>query len=846
MVVHGFVAFVVQICWTRTMALILGSSTYAFSAMLTTFLAGLGLGSWAVSKFAARRVPFTLASLGFLEIAVGLSVLFFIPVFEWIVFYYVLAFPIITISTFTAFTAQFFFSAMAMIVPTFLMGTVFPATLYYVGRPKNIGRVVGATYAANTLGGVAGSFVGAFFFIGSIGLNGTLQLVSVFSIVTGAALVWKGTQRPNFKLNAGKTLVAFALAAVFLLYPWNREIFSSGVFLYASTWTRAALGGKQSFERALASNHKLVYYKDGISSTVTVIQYNSPSAPNNELPSKSLRVNGKTDASTIGDMATQLYSGYIPMFAHPNPENVLVIGLGSGVTLGAVTQFKSVKAVEMVEIEPAVVEANRYFATENNFALKDPRVKVVIGDGRNHIAFTKNTYDVIISEPSNPWISGISNLFSTENYELAKKKLSDDGLYLQWLQSYQMSLEDFLMVAKTFSSSFPHTEMYRVNDSDYLLLGSKKPLTFDYGRMMRLIRENPSTRSDIEYFSPHAEHFVLGSFMLSDRDLRAALAAFPGRIRLNTDDRLRLEYNAPKHLYKATSEDISKWLYSLKRQDPFPEFTGWTREKILGSPHIWNIYYRHGMDAYAAQNYDRALDDFREARRLAPREPRIPYAIGLTYDAQGHYRRAIREYARIRPSTPFKRKIGSGFRRAKLRIRLQQNPILQRDVEWHNTIAGLSFQMGDVVTAVDALKKAIDLNPMYAKNYSDMARFALAEGREAEALDLLESAARINPEDTSFLEARQMYVDVQLRRRILALLRMGRDKFKAREYGAARAYFQKIVEVDPENGVAHALLAECADKTGLKELASKHAAIANDLRQQVLESQGAQTEPSAT
>jgi spermidine synthase len=169
---------------------------------------------------------------------------------------------------------------------------------------------------------------------------------------------------------------------------------------------------------AMKEGRETLFFKEGLHAVVSVLR-----TPEGDLL---LQVNGKTDASARGDAATQLMVGHLPLLLHQSAENVLVIGLGSGMTLGAV-QRHPVKAVDVVEIEPAVVEAGRYFKEFTGDVLNDPRVDLIVGDGRNHLALTNRQYDVIISEPSNPWVSGQANLFSREFFELAKKHLNRGG-----------------------------------------------------------------------------------------------------------------------------------------------------------------------------------------------------------------------------------------------------------------------------------------------------------------------------------------------------------------------------------------------------------------------------------
>ena len=173
-------------------------------------------------------------------------------------------------------------------------------------------------------------------------------------------------------------------------------------------------------------------------------------------------MNGKADASAQGDAMTQLMLGHLPLFLHEDPKDVLVVGLGSGMTLDAATRHNTTR-VDIVELEPAVVRANVWFEPFTNDALKDPRVHLHVTDGRNYLAFTDREYDVIISEPSNPWVAGMANLFTTEFFELTKARLRDGGVFCQWLHAYSMTSADFRTIVATFQSAFPQMSLWELD-----------------------------------------------------------------------------------------------------------------------------------------------------------------------------------------------------------------------------------------------------------------------------------------------------------------------------------------------------------------------------------------------
>ena len=232
-----------------------------------------------------------------------------------------------------------------------------------------------------------------------------------------------------------------AAVAVFFAPGWDQSVMSSGPAVYGKGYLRDSRRSMQEILRG----HQVLFYRDGISGTVAVTR---------EGDHVFLRVNGKMDAGTAVDMPTQLMSGHMPMLLHQDPRSVLVIGMGSGITAGAVARHP-VQRLDIVEIEPAVVEASRFFAHIHGDVLKDPRTRVVFADGRNYLLTTPQRYDVIISEPSNPWIGGLASLFSVEFFTIARQRLRPGGMMLQWIQGYNIVPEDLRMVINTFRSVFP-------------------------------------------------------------------------------------------------------------------------------------------------------------------------------------------------------------------------------------------------------------------------------------------------------------------------------------------------------------------------------------------------------
>nr|NIQ97218.1 methyltransferase domain-containing protein [Desulfuromonadales bacterium] len=259
-------------------------------------------------------------------------------------------------------------------------------------------------------------------------------------------------------------IVLCALAAI-LPRPWDQKLMNSGVYVYAPKY--AAQGGLQ---RVLA-DEKIIDVIEGIDATVAI----------HESPDGKVRfftVNGKTDGGTGEDMTTQVLVGHAPMLLHPAPRDVLVIGLGTGITLKGLPDHADCR-IDCVEISPEVVKAAEYFSDANGRALEDPDIRLTVEDGRNLLLTSTNTYDVIISEPSNPWQTGNANLFTDEFYRLAASRLNAGGVFGQWIGLYDITPGNLRIAVRTFLESFPHALAFRTG-ADLILVGSREELKFDY------------------------------------------------------------------------------------------------------------------------------------------------------------------------------------------------------------------------------------------------------------------------------------------------------------------------------------------------------------------------------
>ena len=398
-----------------------------------------------------------------------------------------------------------------------------------------MGRSIGRLYAANTAGAIVGVLLGGLVLVPAWGIHGSLKLAIAATLTLCGALFVAGSGSILRRGLLAAAALALALSVAFLP-DWDARLMSSAPAVYARGYLRAGPGRSL---RELVADQEVLFYRDGRSGTVAVTR---------EGGQLFLRINGKIDAGTVVDMPTQIMAAHLPLLAHPAPRTVFILGLGSGMTAGAAARHP-VERVDVLEIEPAVIEASRFFRDFHGDVFRDPRVHATIGDGRNFLQASPTAYDVIISEPSNPWMSGLAALFSREFFLLARERLRPGGVMLQWVQSYNLAPEHLKMVVATFREAFPATSIWEPTPGDFLLLGRVDRVPLDALRLRERWETEPRVRADLERLGMGGWAGLLGLFVLGEEDA-ARLAAGAG---LNTDDRLPLEFGAPRALHLDTS-----------------------------------------------------------------------------------------------------------------------------------------------------------------------------------------------------------------------------------------------------------------------------------------------------
>ena len=459
-------------------------------------------------------------------------------------------------------------------------------------RAETVPLDAGIVYAVNTVGAIGGALLGSFVLIPFLGLRQTVLAAGALGIAGGSLLLLAS----DVSRRARIAVAAIALTSVgtaAALPDWNRALISSGAY-----WNVPNVP-TQDLQAALEAG-EVLYYEEGAAGAVSVRR---------TAGSLALAIDGKVDASNAFDMLTQSLLAHLPLLLHPDPQDVAVIGLGSGVTLGAALRHP-VRRADMLEISPQVVEASAYFLAENEAALGDPRTRLILTDGRSHLLLSSQRYDVIISEPSNPWMAGVATLFTREFFQAARDRLKPRGILCQWAHTYGISDEDLRSITGTFLSVFPEGTMWLVGDGDLLLIGSVDPLEPRLGQIATTW-ERPGVTAALAAVGVRDPFSVLSLFVGSGRALEHYSAHAP----LQTDNHNRLEFSALRGLYegRSSTNENARGLRALANQFTPPPAVRSAVESATARE--WR---NRGLMQLNAAAYATAYDDLARAVRLAP------------------------------------------------------------------------------------------------------------------------------------------------------------------------------------------------------------------------------------
>lgn len=493
-------SFVYEIGWIRMLSLVLGSSTHSFELMLSAFILGLALGALWMRRRADRFAD-PLRALAVVQLAMGALAIASLPLylqsFHWTAA--LIQATARTESGYAVFTVARYLICLAIMLPaTFCAGMTLPlmTRMLLVGGSGE--RAIGAIYAANTLGSIVGAAATGLLLLPLLGLRGALVAGGALDMLLGLLAI-RGllrAGRPALRLawaGAGGLAVLAGLALFAL--PWNQGLLSSGVFRVGRV--------VQDDQR------EILYHADGRTATVHATRFRSNGI-------RILATNGKPDGSLsptwfepcdtaapakpfVGDDGTQAMLALLLLAHAPAARTGAVIGHGTGMSSHFLLASPALERLTTIEIEPAMVAGSRVFTPVNRRVFEDPRSRIVIDDAKAFFAAANARFDLILSEPSNPWVSGVSGLFTTEFYHRIRRYLAPGGVFGQWLHTYELSDGLVLSVLAALHENFADYRVFAINGGDLLVVGSPdRPLPRPDWSVVRL----PLIRRDLCRFLP--------------------------------------------------------------------------------------------------------------------------------------------------------------------------------------------------------------------------------------------------------------------------------------------------------------------------------------------------------
>lgn len=558
--ISGFVTISTQVAWTRMLTMIIGSSTYAFSIVVALFLLGLSGGAYVIAR---KDLSGTLRrTVVKVELATALSLFLSLFMANKIPALLVTTGLRLNINSWGGLLMLQVLSVVLLILlPAFLMGAVMPLVLVWAGANTGnaLVRLVGRSYAVNTIGAIVGAFGAGFVLIPKTSTRFTILFAAALCvIVAGLAYQPQGDVRKcNLRRGIAAAAATSLIVVLFLVAPpMNLADLSIGAYdslVRVIAKTRGSVA-ENTNESNGPESHTLLMYEEGPTSTVSVRK---------DWDITSMAINGRTNASDREDMPTQVMLGQMPILLAPGMKRALVVGYATGVTAGAMLQ-SPLESLECVELEPATVNGSRFFEHVNNQPLNDPRLHLIIDDARTYLRVTPMRYDMIVSEPSHPWVPGVANLFTQEFFQLGSDRLNREGIFVQWLQIYQLSTESLRSVLATFHNVFPHVLVFRVEGAgkgkDLILVGSETPLAMD--RIRDRLRERMSDSrisAELARVNIKSEADVREWYVCDETQLTPAVA---GAV-INTDDNMHIETTVPREAFRPLMQTNAVWIESL-------------------------------------------------------------------------------------------------------------------------------------------------------------------------------------------------------------------------------------------------------------------------------------------
>ncbi len=522
------------------MSIAIGASTYGFTIMLMAFLSGIALGSSAYGVYLRIRgivrinTKMLIIGFGLVQIVIGITALL-VTIF------------IRELPSHTVFLQDYFlhkemgqFAARQwanlllafayMFVPAFFMGVAFPlAGSIHIKYKRIVGKAVGELLAYNTVGAILGSAISGFLLIYLLGIERSLQILTLTNIGFGLLVILSTQNRVI--LNAGAACATMTAIFFLALNPGVWRIWDTRFLAMSQANAPGAFRTPKSILEAMKDT-KVLYYAEGAQTIVSSLL--------GKGGDQYFLTNGRTEASNdLKDIQCQYTLGHLPMLLAANPKKVFVLGTGSGMTLGATSVHPSVEQITLAEIEPKVLGVAKTFARYNHNVLDNPKLRIIFNDGRNYLLTTKEKFDVITADPVHPWFSGAGYLYASEYFRIAAAHLNPGGILCQWLPIYELTNDNLKSVVQTFRVNFKYTMVW-LTYYDAELIGSNSPIIIDEEELRKRIAE-PEVLHDLEQVEMGTPEDLLSFFVMGNEGTKA----YSRGGAINTDNNLYLEFSAP-------------------------------------------------------------------------------------------------------------------------------------------------------------------------------------------------------------------------------------------------------------------------------------------------------------
>ena len=752
--ITGGVSLAYEVVWARFLSYIMYNDIYAYYLMLSIMLGGIGLGSLIYSRW-LDRLKDRLRRLAFFEIALGLIA---VSCYLACAIHYRWPGSSLWIKNmqnfFTAHFADPFYSNMTikllyglavMLLPTVIMGIVFPLICrLYLADEKNIGGETGLVYAVNTSGAIIGSLACGFLIVPRLGVQVSLFLMAALNIALGAAILFYGSSKRGRIPIRDSAWITTAVVIFCLL-----------TFLPSNQIREFALKDKKHTE--------LVFYREGLSGTVAVVR-------DRINGTKTLYINAIAEVhNSYAGMLTFKLMGHLPCLLHKGePQEVLMVTFGGGIASGAVATHP-IKRLDVVELEPAVINASQAYVEENRDILRDPRLKIHVGDGRNFLFSTDKRYDLIISDATNPGSSDSWLLYTLEFYSLCRDRLAPGGIMTQWLPLHSGIMESYCTIVKTFQAVFPHTSIWFVKDYT-LLVGLPEPLYISYPELAARLAA-PGIREDLEQYCLAGSLELFDCFLMGEESVRKMTR----EARISTDN---LPFYQLMYTEQAEPRAILAMLDKYRNRG-FQFLNGLEEDQAQALKDSLETYY--GSQGFLLRK------DFSGALRQNPASCKVK-KFYQWYQDEVAYIAAVADcdpenyYLQLRAAVSLA--AHREYRKAR-EFFLRLVSLDPGDVSNFVNVGNIDFELGDYESSVSYYRKALEMGRKSADIAGRFGQALLLTGKKEEALGYLYQAVEMNQDNEA------------------ALVNLGYCYSQLGKSDQARGFFERAIKINPVNLAAN-------------------------------------------